>query len=462
MAMHRLTDLREILRYVPRFRDRLFVIAIDGAVVEDENFRNVLLDLALLKSLRIGVVLVHGALHQILKLADLTKVEPSNLDGSGITDDATLQLALFASSRVAYELVEGLDAADLHGVTGSFLVAHPAGILGGVDHLWTGKIERVQTQFLQTLVAQNLVPVVSPVGADGEGRTYRLNSDHVAVEVAAALKATKLIFLSTLPGVTLNTKASQKASGTVKTAIDRQRETSIEGLLRSLSIEEAEAVLAGHRDDIAPELTSKLEQAVRAVNLGVPRVHMIDGRVSEGLLAEVFSNLGVGTMVHANEYQAIRKAAKKDARAILNLIAQGVANDELVRRSRAEIERTAEDFFVFEVDKLPVACAAVHYYPSEGKAELACVCVDPRFENRGIGRKMIEYGEAMARQAGMKEMFLLSTQAFNYFQQKGGFAPGAPANLPAVRREKYDKSGRRSLVLVKLLEPGSGSNHVAR
>lgn len=462
MAMHRLTDLREILRYVPRFRDRLFVIAVDGAVVEDENFRNVLLDLALLKSLRIGVVLVHGAQHQILKLADLTKQQPSNLDGSGITDDPTLQLALFASSRVAYELMEGLDAADLHGVSGSFLVAHPAGILGGVDHQWTGKIERVQTHLLQTLVAQDLVPVVSPVGADGEGRTYRLNSDHVAVEVAAALKAAKLIFLSTLPGVTLTNQASERATGAVKSAIDRQRETTVAGLLRSLSLEEAEAVLAGHKPEIAPELASKLEQAVRAIKLGVPRVHLIDGRVSEGLLAEVFSNLGVGTMVHANEYQAIRKAAKKDARAIMNLIAQGVANDELVRRSRAEIERTAEDFFVFEVDKLPVACAAIHLYPSESKAELACVCVDPRFENRGIGRKMIEYGESLARNAGIRQLFLLSTQAFNYFQQKGGFAPGTPTDLPAGRREKYDKSGRRSLVLVKHLDGRDAANQGAR
>jgi amino-acid N-acetyltransferase len=146
----------------------------------------------------------------------------------------------------------------------------------------------------------------------------------------------------------------------------------------------------------------------------------------------------------------------------VNLIAQGVANDELVRRSRAEIERTADDFFVFEVDKLPVACAAVHLYPGELKAELACVCVDPRFENRGIGRKMIAYGESQARLAGMKELFLLSTQAFNYFQQKGGFAQGSPADLPMVRRDKYDKSGRRSLVLVKRLTEANDAISGAR
>src|SRR5215218_2672978 len=96
-------DLREILRYVPLFRDRLFVIAIDGAVVESANFRNLLLDIALLRSLRIGVCLVHGAAHQIARLAEVTRVTPSNLDGSGVTDEPTLKLARLASSRVSHE-----------------------------------------------------------------------------------------------------------------------------------------------------------------------------------------------------------------------------------------------------------------------------------------------------------------------------------------------------------------------
>src|SRR4051812_20489945 len=99
----RLTDLREILRYVPRFRDKLFVIAVDGAVVDSENFRNLLLDIALLRSLRIGVCLVHGAAHQIQRLAELTGLTPSNLDGSGVTDEPTLRLALLAAARVSHE-----------------------------------------------------------------------------------------------------------------------------------------------------------------------------------------------------------------------------------------------------------------------------------------------------------------------------------------------------------------------
>jgi amino-acid N-acetyltransferase len=198
-------------------------------------------------------------------------------------------------------------------------------------------------------------------------------------------------------------------------------------------------------------MLSKLAQAVRAAQGGVPRVHIIDGRVDEGLLAEVFSNEGIGTLVHANEYQAIRRAQKKDVRAIFALIQAGVESDELLRRTRTDIERQIDDYFVFEVDRNPVACAAVHFYPEESKAELACVCVDAKYENQGIGAKLMHYGEAQARAKEARELFCLSTQAFNYFIQKGGFALGQPEDLPSVRRERYERSGRRSQVLVKKL-----------
>src|SRR5438552_18364286 len=136
--MLRLTDLREILRYVPRFREKIFVIAVDGAVVDHENFANLLLDIALLRSLRIGVALVHGASHQIRRLAAQTGHTPSNTDGTGVTDSATFQLALTAATRVTHTILQGLAATDLRGAYGNALVAHPAGILHGVDYQRTG------------------------------------------------------------------------------------------------------------------------------------------------------------------------------------------------------------------------------------------------------------------------------------------------------------------------------------
>src|ERR1700759_1747753 len=137
--MHRLADLREILRYVPQYRDKVFVIAIDGAIVEDANFRNLLLDISLMRSLRIGVALVHGAGLQIEKLAAATGATPSNIDGTGVTDFATLQIALTAANRVTHEILEGLSANDLRGAYSNAVVAHPAGILPGVDFQFTGR-----------------------------------------------------------------------------------------------------------------------------------------------------------------------------------------------------------------------------------------------------------------------------------------------------------------------------------
>jgi amino-acid N-acetyltransferase len=426
--MFRLTDLREILRYVPQFRDKVFVIALDGALVEDDNFGNLLLDIALLRSLRIGVALVHGASHQIRRLAEQNGQVPSNVDGTGVTDAATLQLALTAANRVTHEILEGLATTDLRGACGNALVAHPAGILQGIDHQWTGRIERVDTALLHSLLEHDIVPVIPPLGCDGEGHTYRLNSDAVAVEVARTLHAVKLIYLSTTPGIYLNKE-----------------------LLRHLPTEEAEQILKKQRAEIPTTMVSKLEHAVRASRGGVPRVHIIDGRVEEGLLAEVFSNEGIGTLVHANEYQAIRRARKKDARAIFSLIKPGMESDELLRRTRADIERQIDQFFVFEVDGNPAACAALHLFPEERKAELACVCVDSKYENQGIGGKLMQFAENQARSLGAAELFCLSTQTFNYFVQKGGYRQGLIDDLPMERRERYERSGRRSQILTKRL-----------
>jgi amino-acid N-acetyltransferase len=427
--MLRLTDLREILRYIPQFRDRTFVIALDGAVVADDNFGNLLLDITLLRSLRIGVALVHGAGLQVRQLAAREGVRLTNSDGTGVTDAIALQIGITAANRVGHQLLQGLADNDLRGATGNFIVAHPAGILGGVDHQWTGKVERVDTAMLRGLLAQEVVPIVPPLGFDGEGRTYRLNSDAVAVEVAKAVEATKLIYLSAH-------KPPKKDGRT----------------LRTLTTDEAVAILKKNRTDIHPaEALSKLENAVKAANAGIPRVHVIDGTMPEGLLTEVFSNEGVGTLVHANEYQSIRKAQKKDLRAIHGLIQRGVEADELLKRTKADLERAIEDYFVFEVDKNPVACGALHQFPAQKKAEVASIYVDPRHENQGIGAKLIKYAEDQARALGCATLYCLSTQAINFFVQKGGFQLGTPDDLPPARRDLYDRSGRKSQVLVKRL-----------
>ena len=425
----KLTDLRGILQYIPQFREKTFIIEVDGAIVTDENFGNILLDVAVLRSLNIRVVLVHGAAAQIKSLAEERNLKPSNLDGAGVTDADTLKLALTAANRLTHEILEGLSANDIRAACPNAIIAHPMGIIQGVDQQFTGKVERVDTELLQTLLNQGITPVVPPLGFDGDGKTYRVNSDGVAVAVAEALKATKLIFITPQDGLMYNNQ-----------------------LIRQMLVAELQKLLQQNAAGFLPEILSKAQHAVAACSSGVQRVHIINGRVDEGLLAEVFSNEGIGTLIYANEYQQIRAAKKKDVRAIQLLTKKAVESDELVKRTRPVIEKNLGDYYIFEIDKNPVACVALHVYPEQSKGELACLYVNPSHENQGIGRKLIQFIETKAKEMNLNELITLSTQAFTYFQSKGGFTEGTPDDLPPARREKYDHSGRNSKVLLKKLK----------
>ena len=424
----KLAELRGILQYVLQFREKTFVLALDGAVVADDNFATLLLDVALLRSVNIRVVLVHGAGRQIQAMAAARGVTASDLDGAGVTDAATLDLAIAASTRLTHQVLEGLTANDLRGAWANAITAYPLGILQGVDHQLTGKVERVDVELVQSLVSQGVVPVIPPLGIDGEGRTYRLNSDRVAVAVAEQLKAIKLIFVTVQDGLVHNGQ-----------------------LIRQMLPDELQNLIRDAPDGFAPGLLSKAVHAASACQAGVPRVHVINGTRDEGLLGEVCSNQGLGTLIHVNEYEQIRPARKKDVRAIQMLTRQAVEADELVRRTAASIERDLADYYIFEVDRNPVACVALHVYPEQNRGELACLYVSTAHENQGIGRKLIQFVEKRGRELGLDDLLVLSTQAFSYFQSKGGFVEGTPDDLPPARRERYEQSGRRSKVLIKRL-----------
>jgi len=425
----KLTDLRGILQYIPQFREKTFILAMDGGIVTDDNFATLLLDVALLWSLNIRVVLVHGAAEQIRWLAEAHEFEASDFDGAGVTDAATLDLALTAATRLTHVILEGLSANGLRGACTNGITAHPVGILQGVDHLFTGKVERVDAELLKSLLGQGVVPVIGPVGFDGDGKTYRVNSDGVALAVADHLKAVKLIFVTAYDGL-----------------IHRGQ------LIRQMLVAELGRLVQQDGPGFTPEMLLKAQHATAACTAGVPRVHVINGTLEEGLLGEAFSNQGLGTLIHTNEYEHIRPAKKKDVRAIQLLTRRAVEADELLKRTRATIEKSLGDYFIFEIDKNPVACVALHVYPEENQGELACLYVSASHENEGIGHKLIQFVESRAREMGLSVLLALSTQAFTYFQSKGSFVEGTPDDLPPARREKYEQSGRYSKVLVKNLK----------
>jgi amino-acid N-acetyltransferase len=422
-------DLRGILQYVPQFRERIFVIALDGAVMRLPNFQSLLQDIAVMQSLSIQIVLVFGARQQIRELAASRGVTLSNDDGMGRTDRTTLDVSTDAITRLTSELVAGLTALEVRVAVPNALAVHPAGVIEGIDLEHTGRIERVDDKMLHAMLKESIIPILPPLGYDGRGDTLRLNSDEVAVDVAIEMDAVKVIFVAE--------KGLFDAEGV---------------RIAQIRVADARDMAKGKELDVS--LNSKLRFGALACSEGVARVHVVDGNQDEVLLAEVFSNEGVGTMIHADDYQQIRKARSSDVPALLTMMRQSVEEAALAPRSRDQIQKRIADFFVMELDGHVVASVAVHTYdlPDNTKAsELACLFVRRAHKNKGHGRKLVTFAEEVAKQRGSASIFALSTQAFRFFEEKLGYVEVPADTLPSARRESYDKSGRNSRVLRKPL-----------
>ena len=423
------TDLRGILKYVPRFKDHVFVIALDGSIVADDNFGNLLVDIAVLRSLGIKLVLVHGIGRQIQELSAARHIPITDADGTGVTDPATLDLAIRASSRVSHIILEGLTQSAIKCAITNAVRATPLGILRGIDHQFTGKVDQIDTGFLNTLIEKNITPIITPIGFGPDGRALRINSDLLAAELAEALHASKILYLAPVHGL------------------------EIEGrLTRDIPAESLKAILEKQPAHIAAGLRSKALNAIRAIGTGTPRVHLIDGRALDSLLNEIFSNEGVGTLIYGNDYQQIRRARRADVRAIHNLTRGAVRREELVHRTQQSIEKNIDQYYLFEIDDTVIGCVSLSFYPDKPLvAELGSLCVLPTHQNRDIGHKLVNYACLKAKEHGAASIVALSTQSFSFFTAAMGFEETTKTILPEARLKLYEESCRNPKVLAKTL-----------
>ncbi len=422
------TELRGVLQYVPRFRDKFVVLCLDASVVMHENFSNLLVDIAVMRSLNIQVGIAHGAAAEMERIAGDRGLTLSDLTGSGITDAATLEVASEASNHISQTILEGLASVDLKGAITNAVEAHPVGILKGVDHQFSGKIERVDAGFIQSLLQNNIIPVVPCVIGNGQRILFRINSDQAAFSLATNLNAVKIIYLTEHPGLVLDGE-----------------------LVKQIASSDVEQLLKDPVASISPAMHSKLRFAWRACRAGISRVHIINGTRDGDLLHEIFSPEGIGTLIYSNDFQQIRQATDTDVRSILAMTKDGVEADELIARTRHDIEGNLNDYHLFISNGQIVGCVAFHIEPGSAIGELAYLFVHPDHENQGIGKKLVKFVEEKARQSGLEALVALSTQTFSYFVQKAGFEEGTPDDLPPSRRKRYFNSGRKSKILIKRL-----------
>ncbi len=422
----RFGELRAILRYVRLFRGERFVVAVDGAVLDLDGLTDLLLDLAVLQSLNIDVVLVHGAGQQTRRLAESRNQALTSSDGTGITDTTTLRTSIEAITRISNQLLEQATMSNIRAAMANVLVAHPAGIVKGVDQQLTGVIDRVDTECLEAFLREGLLPVISPLGYDRQGQTLRLNSDSVATEVALALGAAKILFVT-------------------KTPVCNEDGVRV----RQLSVEQARRRSSDVDTTLAPLVVSKLKQAARACTEGVSRVHLVHGGERDALLAELFSNEGTGTMVYADAYQEIRSATLADVPSMVAMMHQSMNDEDLLPRTTEDVTAELSDYSVIEIDGTIVGCVALHPYQDHHAVELACLFIKRNHENNGYGRKLVEFAIRRAGELGFETIFLLTTGATSFFQRVGNFQLGDAADLPSARGAKLHASARASKVLCR-------------
>ncbi len=429
-------SFRQSAPYIHAHRGRTFVIAFGGESVADNQFADLTHDIALLQSLGIRLVLVHGARPQIEKKlqANGSKFEYAN--GLRITDDAALVCVKEAAGTVRVEiealLSMGLANTPMSGArigvtSGNFVIARPLGVREGIDYCHTGEVRRVEGAAIRQHLDNRRIVLLSPLGYSPTGEIFNLSAEEIATAAASELQADKLIFLT--EGDTLR---------------DSRRR-----LISQLTLHEAAALLTSKRR-LAESSRRHLQRAIQACRRGVKRVHLLDRRINGALLLELFTRDGHGTLITAEAYEDLREANIDDVAGILELIKPLEDEGILVKRSRECLEMEINNFFVTERDGTIIACAALYPCEKQALAELACLAVHADYRDTGRGDALLQAVETRALQAGIRKLVLLTTRTAHWFREQG-FLPGDKSHLPGRKKALYNYQ-RNSKVYYKLLE----------
>ena len=435
---------RSVAPYIHMHRGKTFVVGIAGEAIAAGKLPNLAQDLALIQSMGVKVVLVHGFRPQVNEQLKAKGHTPQYSHGMRITDEVALDCAQEAAGQLRYEIEaafsQGLPNTPMAGATvrvisGNFITARPVGIVNGVDFQHSGLVRKVDIAgIMQTLQSGSMV-LLSPFGFSPTGEAFNLTMEEVATSVAIALQADKLLFVSEVPGIRIRPGEPEGDDNPIDT---------------ELPLDAAEKLLAGLPMANEPsDIAFYLQHCVKACKSGVERSHILPFAVDGALLLEVYMHDGIGTMVVDEKLESLREATHEDVGGILQLIEPFENDGTLVKRDRTEIERDVEQYTVIEHDGVIFACAALHAYPEKKTGEMAALTVSPQSQGQGDGEKVLKRIEQRARSKGLESIFVLTTRTMHWFIKRG-FVPADLDWLPEERKRAYNWN-RASKVLVKKL-----------
>jgi amino-acid N-acetyltransferase len=435
---------RSVAPYIHKFRNQTFVVGIAGEAIAAGKLPHLAQDLAMIQSMGVKIVLVHGFRPQVNEQLKAKGHPPKYANGIRITDEVALDCAQEAAGQLRYEIEaafsQGLPNTPMAGATirvisGNFITARPVGIVDGIDFQHSGLVRKVDTGGITRVLDMGAMLLLSPFGFSPTGEAFNLTMEEVATSVASALQADKLIFLTEVPGIRMHPDQPEGEDNPIDT---------------ELPLAVAEKLLTELPAANLPTDTAfYLQHCVKACKSGVERSHIIPFAVDGAILLEVYVHDGIGTMVVDEKLESLREALVDDVGGILQLIEPFEKDGTLVKRSRTEIERDADLYTVVEHDGVIFACAALYPYPEAHTGEMAALTVSPQVQGQGDGEKVLKRIEQRARAAGLQSIFVLTTRTMHWFIKRG-FVQVDPEWLPEARKRKYNWD-RKSQVLVKKL-----------
>lgn len=433
--------IREAFHYQSRFDGSTMVFKIDFPVTQDPAFSYLMKDLALLARTGFRVVIVPGAKERIDAVLQEYRIVSQYRRESRITTAAAIPFVEMAAFDVATRFITGLSADRVDAVIGNFVRARGLGVCEGLDMENTGTVDRILTDSIKRVLQLGMVPILPCIGWSPSGKPYNVPSDEIALSASGALGAVKLFIISVHEG--LQTGAY---------AIPKHIEVGPTGRIVRLAPPEVEAILETNELLQGPGTEDRplqeLRLALNASKAGVERVHIIDGREEGAILRELFSNLGVGTMVYADEYEAIRPLKTADIPGILRLMEPLVQQGNLVRRTPEQIQEKQADYVVFEIDGSVHACGALHHW-GEGQGEIAAVATDPAYTDMGLGRRIVRCLIDRAVKQDLRRVFVLTTHTHDWFEFLG-FTECFVESLPDRRRKQYDRIRKSKIFALDL------------
>ncbi|WP_424858995.1 MULTISPECIES: amino-acid N-acetyltransferase [unclassified Tepidimonas] len=435
---------RSVAPYIHKFRHQTFVVGVPGEAIAAGKLPNLVQDLALIQSMGVRVVLVHGFRPQVDEQLRAKGHAARFHNGMRITDSVALDCAQEAAGQLRFEIEAafsmGLPNTPMAGATvrvisGNFITARPVGIVDGIDFQHSGLVRKVDTAGIVRALDMGALVLLSPFGFSPTGEAFNLNMEEVATSVAVALQADKLIFVTEVPGIRVRPFDPPGDDNPIDT---------------ELPLADAERILAEAPVPTVPtDPGFYLQYCVCACKGGVERSHIIPFAVDGSLLLEVYVHDGIGTMVVDEKLESLREATPDDVGGILQLIEPFEKDGTLVKRSRTEIERDIANYTIIEHDGVIFGCAALYPYPEARTGEMAALTVSPQAQGQGDGEKLLKRIEQRARLMGLESIFVLTTRTMHWFLKRG-FQPVPPDWLPEARKRKYNWD-RRSQVLVKRL-----------